>query len=70
MHGSGMDILEIKEQLGHTDISTTEGYIDGQRSEKEAGDEQDAEPERGWVTSFLALLFFDYFYCAYSEQNE
>lgn len=34
MHESGMDILDIKEQLGHENISTTEGYIDGNESKR------------------------------------
>lgn len=37
MHDSGMDILEIKEQLGHTDIKTTEGYIDANEKKRKQG---------------------------------
>ncbi len=37
MHDTGMDILEIKEQLGHTDIKTTEGYIDINETKRKQG---------------------------------
>lgn len=37
MHESGMDILDIKEQLGHESISTTEGYIDANETKRKQG---------------------------------
>jgi len=37
MHDSGMDILDIKEQLGHESISTTEGYIDANETKRKQG---------------------------------
>lgn len=37
MHDSGMDILEIKEQLGHASVSTTEGYIDANETKRKQG---------------------------------
>lgn len=37
MYDSGMDILEIKEQLGHEDIKTTEGYIDANETKRKQG---------------------------------
>lgn len=37
MRDSGMDLLDIKEQLGHSSISTTEGYIDANVTKRKQG---------------------------------